>query len=161
MKTINKNIIFATENIIAHGCNCQGKMGSGVAKAIRARWPAAYTQYKGYYDSRSNGLPLGLAQIVAVEFSNNTATKFIANCMTQQYYGKDGKVYASLEAIKSSLTEVADFASKYNYSVALPPIGCGLGGLNWKEVGPIVEKIFDDAGVEFQVYDYQAENWRR
>ena len=153
---INKNIIFAEENIIAHGCNCQGKMGSGVAKAIRARWPVAYQHYIDKAASM-HGLKLGTAQIVMVD---TVQPKFVANCLTQEYYGYDGKAYASLEAIVSSLKEVAEFASRYNYSVALPPIGCGLGGLLWSEVGPIIEKIFGDQKVVYNVYDYRAENWR-
>lgn len=157
---INKNIIFAEEDIIAHGCNAQGKMGSGVAKAIRARWPAAYAQYKGYYDSINGELPLGVAQIVAVEYQDNEVIKFVANCITQQYYGYDNKTYASLNAIISSLKEVVEFAYKYNYSVALPPIGCGLGGLSWSDVGPVIEEIFNSKQVKFQVYDYKVENWR-
>jgi O-acetyl-ADP-ribose deacetylase (regulator of RNase III) len=31
---------------IAHGCNCQGSMGAGIAKAIRARYPAMYEEYR-------------------------------------------------------------------------------------------------------------------
>lgn len=155
---INKNIIFAEEDIIAHGCNCQGKMGSGVAKAIRDRFPSAYSQYLGLCKSRTNKSSLlGLAQIVAVGYDPN---KFVANCFTQEYYGYDSKAYASKEAIRNSLTEVSDFASRYNYSVALPPIGCGLGGLSWVDIKPLIEEIFTSRRVRFSVYDYKTENWR-
>ncbi len=129
-------------------------MGSGVAKAIRARWPEVYNFYKSCHED-SRGLHLGDVQSIAVG-----EHKYIFNCMTQTYYGYDQKAYASLPAIRNTLTSVAEMAKFNNYSVALPPIGCGLGGLDWKEVGPIIEKIFTDAGVEFQVYDYRAENWR-
>lgn len=154
---INKNIIFADETIIAHGCNCQGKMGSGVAKAIRARFPAAYSQYLGLCQSNPPKSLLGKAQLVAVGYGPN---RFVANCFTQEYYGYDNKAYASLEAIRTSLSEVAEFAEKYDYSVAMPPIGCGLGGLSWEDVGPMVEEIFSSKRVRFAVYDYRAENWR-
>lgn len=154
---INKNIIFAEEDIIAHGCNCQGKMGSGVAKAIRARFPSAYTQYVDLCSSKKPKELLGIAQIILADSVNK---KFVANCFTQEYYGYDLKRYASQEAIEKSLTEVAEFANKYNYSVALPPIGCGLGGLSWDTIGPIVEKIFTSKRVKFTVYDYKTENWR-
>lgn len=157
IKTINKNLIFAEESIIAHGCNCQGKMGSGVAKAIRARFPSAYRMYLDLLSKQPPSKLLGRAQFVAVGFEPN---KFIANCFTQEYYGYDNKAYASLDAIKTSLTEVAEYAAKYNYSVALPPIGCGLGGLKWTDVGPIIENIFSSRDVSFAVYDYRTENWR-
>ena len=40
----------AEEYIIAHGCNAQGKMGSGVAKAIRREFPQAYSYYRSAYE---------------------------------------------------------------------------------------------------------------
>lgn len=157
---INKNIIFAEENIIAHGCNCQGKMNSGVAKAIRNRWPHVYVMY--YSEFLHKSIKLGEAMLIPVDLENApNYKKIVANCYTQEFYGYDDKPYASIEAIKSSLTQVADYAVKQNFSVALPPIGCGLGGLSWNDVGPVVEKIFNGRGVRFQVYDYRAENWQK
>jgi O-acetyl-ADP-ribose deacetylase (regulator of RNase III) len=159
MEIINKNIIFADETIIAHGCNCQGKMGSGVAKAIRNRWPKAYMMYAALY--AQGKVKLGGLQLVEVENQPGfLPTKIIANCFTQEYYGYDGKNYASINAIETSLKGVATFAQSLNYSVALPPIGCGLGGLSWEDVGPMIEKIFTDHGVRFRVYNYQVENWK-
>jgi O-acetyl-ADP-ribose deacetylase (regulator of RNase III) len=152
---INKNIIFAEETIIAHGCNCQGKMNSGVAKAIRNRWPSAYTAYLEQY--KLGKLVLGSVNLVQVPASQ---PKYVANCLTQLYYGYDAKPYASISAIQKCLEEVAQFASSHKYSVALPPIGCGLGGLSWTDVGPMIEKIFTNRGVSYNVYDYRAENWK-
>jgi O-acetyl-ADP-ribose deacetylase (regulator of RNase III) len=149
IKTINKNIIFAEENIIAHGCNCQGKMNSGVAKAVRQRWPFVYSHYYNQYLMNDNSLPLGQVQFVGVG-----PDKYVANCMTQKFYGYTGGPFASLPAIKVCLLNVAGFAKEHSYSVALPPIGCGLGGLSWSEVGPIVEEVFILNNVKFNVYDY-------
>lgn len=39
---LNKNIITIQEGVIAHGVNCTGAMNSGVAKAIREKWPEVY-----------------------------------------------------------------------------------------------------------------------
>lgn len=49
-------------NIIMHGCNCQGVMGSGIAKQIKLLFPEAYEHYRKIY--LKNGLGLGDIQVV-------------------------------------------------------------------------------------------------
>jgi O-acetyl-ADP-ribose deacetylase (regulator of RNase III) len=64
---------------IIHGCNAQGVMGSGVAKAIRDKYPQAYRDYNDMYNS--NGLELG--QIcVSVQGDG----KIILNAITQKKF---------------------------------------------------------------------------
>ena len=46
IKTVNGNILEATEDIICHQVNCQGVMGSGLAKQIRSKWPSVFADYK-------------------------------------------------------------------------------------------------------------------
>lgn len=130
-----ENIIQAPENIIIHGCNMQGVMGAGVAAAIRGRWPVAYKIYKQELPRRR------LGQVIWAEVGTD---KIVANCLTQEFYGNDGKIYASLDAIHESLQIVADmlvflYDSGFYYTTAMPKIGCGYGGLKWEQVCPIVE----------------------
>ena len=40
------NFLYMAEQYLAHGTNCHGVMGSGVAKAVRNKFPEAYTEYK-------------------------------------------------------------------------------------------------------------------
>ena len=42
----NGDLLNVTEGIILHGCNGQGVMGAGVAKAIKMKYPEAFTAYK-------------------------------------------------------------------------------------------------------------------
>ena len=42
---IHKNLTTVTHGIVAHGCNCKGKMGAGVAKDIKEKWPKAFDGY--------------------------------------------------------------------------------------------------------------------
>ena len=65
-----EDITKATEQVIAHGCNCQGRMGAGVAKAIARKWPKVKIDDKQYHCHRSRHslrdiyvkLPLRLSQ---------------------------------------------------------------------------------------------------
>lgn len=112
--------------IIMHGVNCQGKMGSGVAKALFTKWSDVREKYLTIPVDK---MELGLTQIVNVE-----KDLYVANCFTQEFYGYDGKKYADETAILKCLFDVTALANCLKiYDIYSPKIGCGLGGLNWEE----------------------------
>jgi O-acetyl-ADP-ribose deacetylase (regulator of RNase III) len=155
---IKHDVTNTTRGVVAHGCNCQGVMGSGVAKAIRAKWPKAYERYHSFVTSVKDGgtdtaALLGTGQMVNVghEFIDEINTLFVANLFTQDRYGKDGKMYADVNAIAEALEMVMAFCSGSKLPLYMPQIGCGLGGLSWdRDVRPIVEEL--QADYEIQVY---------
>lgn len=150
MKIIYKegDVCKAVEDIIAHGCNAQGKMGSGVAKAIRAKFPEAYAAY-----IEEDELELGT---VITAFSND---KIIANCITQEFYGNDGRLYADYDAIRRCMRELHAILKEpkgfgaANLTVAMPKIGAGLAGGDWTIIEKIIEEEFTD--VEPVVYVFK------
>lgn len=131
---VNQNVTDVTRGVIAHGVNCQRKMGSGVAKAIRATWPIVYERYMAYDMGKD---ALGLTHIIAID-----EQLWVANCYTQVYYGNDKKKYADLTAVKKTLEDVFCYASNMQVPVYLPKIGCGRGGLDWEaEVEPCINYL--------------------
>ena len=91
MEYINGDITNETSGLIIHGCNAQGRMGSGVALAIKKKWPIVYTMYKKAPTGRNQ---LGKAQFIRID--DDLA---IANLWTQEYFGNDGRVYADKNAV--------------------------------------------------------------
>lgn len=152
LKYLKQNIVEVKRGIVAHGCNCQGVMGSGVAKAVRSKWPEAYQRYaeicEGY--DRSSDL-LGLTHFVFMEKSSLV----VANCFTQHSYGKDGKKYADPEAIEIALEQVFMLSRTTTLPIYMPKIGCGLGGLSWEQdVEPIVARLMvENPEVEVNICD--------
>lgn len=139
---VKQDITKVTNGIIAHGVNCLGKMGSGVALAIRTKWPKAYSEYEQFwrvFTQPKAGL-LGIVQTVEVD--NDL---YVANCFTQVIYGHDGGRYADLDAVRESLENVFAFADHKDLQIFLPRIGCGLGGLSWEgEVEPIIHQLSEE-----------------
>lgn len=142
------DLLEAPETVIAHGCNAQGAMGSGVAKAIRAKYPSVYQTYRAHYENHNLGLKLGDVIWVA-----QTDGKTIANCITQQHYGNDGKRYVDYDAVRLCMKEINGVGrslqeQKRNwwdevdtfFRFAMPKIGAGLGGGSWDEIAKIVEE---------------------
>lgn len=121
-------------HIIAHGCNAQGKMGSGFAKELRNRYPMAYDDYKAYEKER------GFLRIGKISYSAINDDLVVANCITQEYYGNDGAKYVSYDAIDDVFKELNIFCNaERNIHVHFPKIGADLGGGNWNVIKEIID----------------------
>ena len=86
------NVFDSDAKIICHQVNCQGVMGSGVAKEVRERYPKVYEKYHTYCESNKDcpERMLGVAQMVPVD---EKGSRWIVNCFGQNGYGYDGKQY--------------------------------------------------------------------
>jgi hypothetical protein len=144
---IKGDITKETRGLILHGCNAKGVMGSGVALAIKNKWPAAYEAYKHATQGQK---AMGRLQIVSI--SNGL---YIGNGWTQLSFGNDGKKYADIEAIRSVLEQAFLFCEKYELPLKMPRIGGLRGGLDWeKEVYPIIMDLaLELESVEVKIID--------
>lgn len=141
MKIIYKkgDFLEGPENVIVHGCNSQGKMGSGAAKAVREKYPEAYVSYINRYNE--SGLSLG-----DMVFEICRDRRIVVNAVTQAFYGFDGGRYVSYDAIADCMGRL-DKASLWDESrngleIAMPKIGSGLGGGDWAVIESIIESCF-------------------
>lgn len=141
---IKKDISTIDHGLIVHGVNCQGVMSSGVAGALRKKYPIIFDKYKVICEKQSSDLLLGTVGFVDIK-----PRLVIANLFSQEYYGNDGKVYANLLAIKKGFTECMFYAIKNNLELFIPLIGCGLGGLKWQDVEYALKTAVADYDKEF------------
>lgn len=127
------DILFVTKGIIVHGCNAQGKMGSGLASEIRNKYPGNYEYYLSVFESTG----LHLNEVLFYKVPNSKLV--IANAITQLYYGREyGKRYVNYDAIRLAFKEVTRYALENKLSVHFPKIGAGLAGGNWKLIKEII-----------------------
>ena len=142
--------LFETHcDVIMHGCNAQGAFGSGVAGAIRKKWPGCYNAYREAYENpkleKPNHLPLGH---IVVWYGPE---KTIFNAITQPNYGYEGSRYVSYDAIYEATLQANKLLQVLDKKeVALPLIGAGLGGGSW----PIISKIIETNIISAKVYVY-------
>lgn len=142
---MNGNLLDITEGVIAHGCNCQGVMGSGIAASIRDKYPKAYSDYRDAYLAthrrygKTNYLPLG--DIIPSQVTNKLT---VVNLLTQEYYGRTGMRYVSYDAIDRAFVSLAKYCVETGHdTVNVPLIGAGLGGGNWRVIYTIMEEAFN------------------
>jgi O-acetyl-ADP-ribose deacetylase (regulator of RNase III) len=135
IKEVKGNLLEASEDLICHQVNCQGRMGSGVALAIKEKYPQVYKQYKTMCKLTN---PLGEAQAIQV-----SEKQIVINMYAQEFYGYDKKQYTSYEAFEKCCKKIRDIAIQFNLSVAMPyKIGSVRGGAEWDEIYKILVKYF-------------------
>jgi O-acetyl-ADP-ribose deacetylase (regulator of RNase III) len=131
---------------LAHGCNCQGSMGAGVATGFRDRYPEMFAEYRRRCKARPREFNLGDAFLW-----KEPSKPWVFNLGTQEGVWR---ARASYEAVESALQDMREQADREGVgSIAIPRIGAGYGGLSWKKVRAIVEKTF--AGWPGTLYFYE------
>lgn len=153
MKIIYKtgNLLDAQTDVIAHQVNCQGVMGSGVAKQIREKWANVYTAYKAEYDlfTDLNKPLLGNCQLVQVNDH-----QYVANLFGQNKYGYDSKRYTSYDGIYDALTNLVFQMENNNInSIAFPfRMSSDRGGADWNVVLAMIESVFKDTEITIEIW---------
>ena len=160
---INGDIFESDADAILHQVNCQGKMGSGVARQVKERYPFVYELYKQACDNDKKCRPagmgksmlLGYAQVCPLKSSLAGEEKYkqcIVNLFAQDKYGYDGKCYTDYGALQKCLESVnAKFRGK---KVAIPyMMSCYRGGGDWDIVSTIIFNTLKDCDVTFYRYN--------
>lgn len=106
---------------IAHGVNCQGVMGAGIALQFRQRYPEMYESYR-----RRCAKPSGFIPGDVMPWRHDDG-RVIFNLATQFLPGPDAKLWMISAAVGRMITEAHhDFCIT---RIAMPEIGCGIGGI--------------------------------
>lgn len=135
---VQGDLFDSQADIIAHGCNCRGGFGSGVAKIVATKFPKARWYYLDKFEE--DGWKLGDVQFVKL----NSGDTYIANCATQDAYLPRGVNHADYDGIRLAMERVKAFAQEKGLTVAIPKIGAGLAGGDWNVIEKILEEVFSD-----------------
>jgi O-acetyl-ADP-ribose deacetylase (regulator of RNase III) len=127
---------------LAQGCNTTGKMGAGIAKTFKNQYIGMYKEYKRLCGE-------GIFNAGEGYIYKTDDNRYIFNLATQGSLSG-----AAIEYVDSSFKWMKEQMLKLgiNY-VAIPKIGCGLGGLDWEnDVLPIIENVFDQKDIVIEVW---------
>lgn len=150
---VKGNLLDSDCDYICHQVNCQGVMGSGVAKQIRERWPEVYWCYRDACENLHGRDRIRLLGHVDIARIGN-GRRAVLNMFAQNNCGYDGARYTSYDAFATCLAEIIDIVP-LGKTIGFPKnIGCGLGGGNWKVISALIEEIL---GEEYEVYIYELE----
>jgi len=128
------DILSCNADALVNTVNCVGVMGKGLALQFKHAFPENFRLYKEACD-RGEVVP---GRMFVYERSQTTPPRFIINFPTKRHW-RDKSLIKDIEL---GLIDLAFVIREKNIaSIAVPPLGCGLGGLNWSDVRPLIEKI--------------------
>lgn len=149
VNVIKGNLLDTDCQYICHQVNCQGKMNSGVAKAIREKWIEVYHLYMERFRDGNSVRFLGTIQDIQTFDGPH-----VINMFSQEHYGYDGRRYTSYDAFWSCLGKIREEVPKGS-SIAFPDhIGSCRGGANWEVIKTMIAEAL---GNEYEVYIYKLE----
>ncbi len=129
------DILKADAEALVNTVNCVGIMGRGIALQFRKAFPENFKAYEA--GCKFHQVQPGKMFIYDLNHLYNP--RFIINFPTKRHW----KGKSCIEDIKLGLVDLIDFVQQQQIqSIAIPPLGCGLGGLNWEEVRPLIIKAF-------------------
>lgn len=125
------NLLDVKSGAIIHGCNCQGVMGAGVAKAIKEMYPKAYSDYHQFCLSKTTSELLGGYVSVQV-----TPDLCVYNALTQNKFATSYRA-VSYDAIDKCFYRIFSLGLHKEFNI--PFIGAGLGGGDWDIIEAIIK----------------------
>lgn len=143
LKNMTGSIFNSKAEALVSPVNCVGVMGKGLALDFKKRYPESFRYYKSVCD--------GNMAVVGRIFPNDEHGVTIIHFPTKVHWRNESKP----EWIELGLKDLRVFLEAYHYkSVAIPLLGCGLGGLDEKEVLPLIENFAN------KVPHIEVELWR-
>jgi O-acetyl-ADP-ribose deacetylase (regulator of RNase III) len=126
------DILKCDAEAVVNTVNCVGVMGRGLALQFKNAFPQ---NFKAYAAACTAG-EVRPGHMFVFETGQLLHPRYIVNFPTKRHWG-DPSLLADIE---TGLTALCETVRLYNIrSIAVPPLGCGLGGLAWSEIRPRIE----------------------
>ena len=157
---IDGDMFFSTRQTLTISVNLQGIMGKGLASRAKYQFPDVYVAYqdacrakritatKPYLYKREGSLDEELADFGA-DLTTPNAVKWFLLFATKRKWRENSR----LEDIEGGLDWLQhNFQAQGIQSLAMPALGCGLGGLDWKDVGPLMCQYLHGISIGVAIY---------
>jgi len=140
IKHVQGNLLKSPAEALVNTVNTVGVMGKGIALQFKQAFPAMFKAYAGR--CKSGELQLGMVFVYDLGPMNG-GPRWIINFPTKGHW----RSKSNIKDIQAGLQDLVATMKRLGIrSIAIPPLGCGHGGLNWAEVLPMIESAF--AGLE-------------
>jgi O-acetyl-ADP-ribose deacetylase (regulator of RNase III) len=145
IRFVRGNLFDSGAQTLVNPVNCRGVMGKGLAKVFKDRWPEMFRQYQEACKKGEvrPGYP----------FLFKGDDRQILSVPTKD----DWKKPSTYEMVEAGLKAIRERYRDWGItSIAMPALGCGLGGLEWSEVRSLIETHLADVSIGIEVYEPQA-----
>ncbi|WP_164126416.1 type II toxin-antitoxin system antitoxin DNA ADP-ribosyl glycohydrolase DarG [Sphingobacterium luzhongxinii] len=146
IKFLQGDLMQSDAEALVNTVNTVGVMGKGIALQFKNQYPYNYKVYK---EACKKG-ELKVGEVLVVKDGDILCEKYIINFPTKEHWRSPSEIsyiQQGLEALKESIKE-------YNIkSIAIPPLGCGNGGLDWNIVKPMIIGALGELEIGIYVYE--------
>ena len=127
------NLLEAEVDAVVNTVNTVGVMGKGIALMFKERYPENFKIYQKACKAKT----FHTGELLITESDELSGARWIVNFPTKQHWRSPTKI----EWVEAGLLELTKFIEREGVrSIAIPPLGCGNGGLDWAIVKPLLEK---------------------
>lgn len=147
---VSGDIIQCQAQALVNTVNCVGVMGRGIALQFKNAYPDNFKAYEKACKEKS----VQTGRMFVFETETLTNPQFIINFPTKQHWRDPSR----MEYIENGLVDLISVIRKYNIqSIAIPPLGAGLGGLDWQKVRSLIVNALQDLNnVQIMVFEPQG-----
>ena len=135
--TAQGNLLKADVEALVNTVNCEGYMGKGIALQFKKAFPDNYAAY--HNACKEGSVKPGKMHIFKAENSLLHDEPYIINFPTKRHWRNSSRIEDIEDGLIDLVHQVKSLGIK---SIAIPPLGCGLGGLEWSQVRPLIEQAF-------------------
>jgi O-acetyl-ADP-ribose deacetylase (regulator of RNase III)/uncharacterized protein YwgA len=141
-KALIGDMFESQASTLVNTVNCVGVMGKGVAQEFKKRFPAMFEDYQ-------RRCALKQVRLGEPYLYQDISGLCIMNFPTKDHWRSSSR----LSDIEKGLDYLVAHASHWNLSsIAMPPLGCGNGGLEWAEVGPLIYRKLHKLPIDVELY---------
>lgn len=142
------NLLEADADALVNTVNTEGVMGKGIALQFKRAFPDNYRAYRAA--CKAGDVQLGRMFISEIDADALDGPRLIINFPTKAHW----KSRSRLADIETGLQDLRlALADRQVQAVAIPPLGCGLGGLDWADVRPRIEAALGDLDARVLVFE--------
>ena len=139
------NLLASEADALVNTVNVVGVMGKGIALQFKRAYPANFKAYEAACKQQQ----VRLGEMFVFDAGQLMRPRWIINFPTKGHWRSNSRladVSAGLDDLRRAIIEMGIT------SIALPPLGCGNGGLNWADVLPLIHSKLDGLDVEVTIY---------
>jgi O-acetyl-ADP-ribose deacetylase (regulator of RNase III) len=137
IRTVHGDLLKQDDvDAIVNTVNCVGVMGKGIALQFKNKWPQNFVLYAAACKEGT----VKPGRMLVYDAGGLVKPNYIINFPTKKHWKGDSKI----EFIRDGLVDLVRQVRRLKIrSIAIPPLGCGNGGLDWTKVRPLIEAAFE------------------
>jgi O-acetyl-ADP-ribose deacetylase (regulator of RNase III) len=145
------NLLAAEADALVNTVNTVGVAGKGIALQFRRAYP---DNFKAYFKAAKHGEVVPGKMFVWE--TSQPAPRLIINFPTKRHWRNNSRI----EDIQAGLEDLVHCIKKYHIkSIAVPPLGCGNGGLEWTKVRPLIINALESVDADVVIYPPSGVSW--